>query len=55
MIRPVPSFVLPGMFYAIDRYMRSRHSDYANFVIAQPLDEPRSSLAALRDRQPSAP
>jgi len=49
MIRPVPSFVLPGMFYAIDRYMRSRHSDYANFVIAQPLDEPRSSLAALRD------
>lgn len=49
MIRPVPSFVLPGMFYALDRYMRSRHSDYANFVIAQPPDEPRSSLAALRD------
>jgi hypothetical protein len=47
MIRPVPYVDLPGIVYALDRRVRARHGEYANFVIAPQSDEPRSSLAAL--------
>lgn len=47
MIRPVPYVDLPGIVYALDRRIRARHGEFANFVIAPELEEPRSSLAAL--------
>ncbi|MGH2516991.1 MAG: hypothetical protein ACRDHP_15170 [Ktedonobacterales bacterium] len=47
MIRPVPYVDLPGIVYALDRWMRARNGEYANFVIAPAYEEPRSSLAAL--------
>lgn len=47
MIRPVPYVDLPGIVYALDRRIRARHGEFANFVIAPESEEPRSSLAAL--------
>lgn len=47
MIRPVPYVDLPGIVYALDRWMRARNGEYANFVIAPAYEEPRSGLAAL--------
>lgn len=47
MIRPVPYVDLPGIVYALDRWMRARNGEYANFVIAPVYEEPRSGLAAL--------
>ncbi|MGZ3582111.1 MAG: hypothetical protein ACXWQR_04560 [Ktedonobacterales bacterium] len=47
MIRPVPYVDLPGIVYALDRRVRARNGEFANFVIAPELEEPRSSIAAL--------
>lgn len=47
MIRPVPYVDLPGIVFALDRWMRARNGEYANFVIAPAYEEPRSGLAAL--------
>lgn len=47
MIRPVPYVDLPGIVYALDRWMRARNGEYANFVIAPAYEEPRSGVAAL--------
>lgn len=47
MIRPVPYVDLPGIVYALDRRIRARNGEFANFVIAPESEEPRSSLAAL--------
>jgi len=47
MIRPVPYVDLPGIVFALDRWMRARNGEYANFVIAPAYEEPRSGVAAL--------
>lgn len=47
MIRPVPYVDLPGIVFALDRWMRARNGEYANFVIAPAYEEPRSGIAAL--------
>lgn len=47
MIRPVPYVDLPGIVYALDRWMRARNGEYANFVTAPAYEEPRSGIAAL--------
>lgn len=46
-IRPVLNVNLPGMVRAFDERARARGSEYANFVIAPSVDEPRSGLSAI--------
>lgn len=47
MIRPVLYVNLPGIVRAFERRARARQGDFAHFVVAPELDEPRSGLAAL--------
>lgn len=47
MIRPVLNVNLPGMVRAFDRRARMRQSEFANFVVAPDVDEPRSGVAAI--------
>jgi hypothetical protein len=47
MIRPVLNVDLPGIVHALDRRARARQGEFANFVVAPDLEEPRSTLAAL--------
>ncbi len=47
MIRPVPYVNLPGIYYAIDRHARARHSEFAHFVIAPSSPAPQSSFSAF--------
>ena len=47
MIRPVLYVNLPGIVRAFDERARARQGDYANFVVAPEIEEPRSGLAAL--------
>lgn len=47
MIRPVLNVNLPGMVRALDRRARMRQGEFANFVVAPDVDEPRSGLAAI--------
>ncbi len=47
MIRPVLNVDLPGIVHALDRRARARQGEFANFVVAPDIEEPRSPLAAL--------
>ena len=47
MIRPVLYVNLPGIVRAFDSRARARQGDYANFVVAPEIEEPRSGPAAL--------
>ncbi len=47
MIRPVLYVNLPGIVRAFDRRARTSQGDFAHFVVAPELEEPRSGLAAL--------
>lgn len=47
MIRPVLYVDLPGIIYALDQRARARHGEFANFVVAPEIEEPRSGLSAL--------
>jgi hypothetical protein len=47
MIRPVPYFDLPGIVRALDDRARARNGEFADFVVAPDIEEPRSGLAAL--------
>ena len=47
LIRPVLYVNLPGIVRAFERRARARQGDFAHFVVAPELDEPRSGLAAL--------
>jgi hypothetical protein len=47
MIRPVPYVDLPGIIRALDDRARARHGEFADFVVAPQIEEPRSGLAAL--------
>ena len=47
MIRPVLNVDLPGIVHALDRRARAKQGEFANFVVAPDIEEPRSPLAAL--------
>jgi hypothetical protein len=47
MIRPVLYVDLPGIIFALDQRARTRHGEFANFVVAPEIEEPRSGLSAL--------
>jgi hypothetical protein len=47
MIRPVPYVDLPGIVRALDDRARARNGEFADFVVAPEIEEPRSGLAAL--------
>lgn len=47
MIRPVPYVDLPGIVRAVDDRLRARGGEFADFVVAPDIEEPRSGLAAL--------
>jgi hypothetical protein len=47
MIRPVLYVDLPGIVYALDQRARTRNGEFANFVVAPEIEEPRSGLSAL--------
>jgi hypothetical protein len=47
MIRPVLNVDLPGIVHALDTRARARQGEFANFVVAPDVEEPRSGLAAL--------
>ena len=47
MIRPVPYVDLPGIVRALDDRARARNGEFADFVVAPDIEEPRSGLAAL--------
>ncbi|HEV8192421.1 MAG TPA: hypothetical protein VGP82_13225 [Ktedonobacterales bacterium] len=47
MIRPVLYVDLPGIIFALDQRARTRHGEFANFVVAPEIEEPRSGFSAL--------
>jgi hypothetical protein len=47
MIRPVPYVDLPGIVRALDIRARARNGEFADFIVAPDVEEPRSGLAAL--------
>ena len=47
MIRPVPYVNLPGIYYAIDRHAKARHSEFAHFIIAPTPPAQQSSVPAF--------
>jgi hypothetical protein len=46
-IRPILYVNLPAVVYALDRRARARHGEFATFICAPDLEEPRSGLSAF--------